>query len=562
VNPVTLRCGDALTILRTLEASSVQCVISSPPYWGLRDYGVPGQLGLEPTPGSYVTNMVAVFREVRRVLREDGTLWLNLGDSYANDTKWGGSSGGKHVEALHGNSGIGRGKRDTGLKAKDLVGIPWSVAKALQAPYYAGRIRDVGDRRWLAAMIDGEGTICGFHHIRTDDGRPRTGAHVFITNGSTALLDEAHRIWPTSRSEHMRPGVGHLGTITTYRWIVHGTANKTMILRELYPYLIAKRRQAIVAYNLLLLMADAKHLGHTPQRDAVREKRKKLTDLMSDLNQGRVADIPSWLDEPPSLHEPGWWLRSDIIWSKPNPMPESVTDRPTKAHEYLFLLTKSERYYYDGDAIREPYNPESIGRYAYALDGTAPTARQPQNGDVDRRKREAGVRDPNPNGRNRRSVWTIATEPYPEAHFATFPTDLVKPCVMAGTSERGCCAQCGAPWERVVERRGYDGAGRADATVYTGVAYANPQSAPRGARRNFGEPSAITLGWRPTCEHSRHPLASGPDTAPCVVLDPFAGSGTVLYVAKELGRKAIGIELNQAYCELAMDRLRQEVLPL
>jgi hypothetical protein len=175
--------GDCRVVLASLPAESVHTVLTSPPYWGLRDYGSPGQLGLEPTPEEYVANMVAVFREVRRVLRADGTLWLNLGDSYANDTKWGGSSGGKHVAALHGQTGIGRQKVTTGLKAKDLVGIPWRVAFALQAD--------------------------------------------------------------------------------------------------------------------------------------------------------------------------GWYLRSDIIWAKPNPMPESVTDRPTKAHEYLFLLSKSARYYYDADAVRE-----------------------------------------------------------------------------------------------------------------------------------------------------------------------------------------------------------------
>ena len=129
----TVLVGDALAVLRTLPAQSVQMCCTSPPYWGLRDYGVAGQLGLEPTPDEYVANLVAVFAEVRRVLRDDGTLWLNLGDSFASDDKWGGSSGGKHVTALHGNTGVGRGKRNTGLKSKDLVGIPWMVAFALRA---------------------------------------------------------------------------------------------------------------------------------------------------------------------------------------------------------------------------------------------------------------------------------------------------------------------------------------------------------------------------------------------------------------------------------------------
>ncbi len=125
--------GDALATLRTLPSESVHCIVTSPPYWNLRDYGVSGQLGLETTPEEYIAQMVAVFAEARRVLRADGSLWLNLGDSYANDGKWGGSTGGKHAQGLHGASGVGRGKRHTGLKPKDLIGTPWRVALALQA---------------------------------------------------------------------------------------------------------------------------------------------------------------------------------------------------------------------------------------------------------------------------------------------------------------------------------------------------------------------------------------------------------------------------------------------
>lgn len=176
--------ADVMDGLRQLPDESVHCVVTSPPYWGLRDYGVDGQIGLEETPQAFVDRMVDVFREVRRVLREDGTCWVNLGDSYANDGKWGGATSGKHVASLHGNTGIGRGKKTTGLKSKDLVGIPWRVALALQAD--------------------------------------------------------------------------------------------------------------------------------------------------------------------------GWWLRRDIIWHKPNPMPESATDRCTTAHEYLFHLTKSADYFYDADAVAEP----------------------------------------------------------------------------------------------------------------------------------------------------------------------------------------------------------------
>ena len=504
-------CGDVREQLRLIPDETVNCVVTSPPYWGLRDYGtasweggdpdhahrgrderqaapgsakqassqganyvyagdcscgavrVDNQIGLEPTPEEYVCNMVDVFREVRRVLRKDGTLWLNLGDSYA---------------------GSGKGpSKPGGLKPKDLVGIPWSVAKALQAPYYTGRIKAERDRVWLAAMIDAEGTICGFDHDRADNGSHRSGVHITITNSSTALLDEAQRIWPTSRSEHDRPGAGHLGHRPTWRWLVHGIENKMTVLSELYPYLIVKRRQAMVAYSLLLLMKDAKRLGHSPQKDAVLAKRRILTGLLSDLNQGRVCVLPTWLTEPPSMYEPGWYLRSDVIWSKPNPMPESVTDRPTKAHEYVFLLSKSERYYYDADAIREPLT----GGYTTAEEYIKRTNSKPHYEASNSDPKGGGFRGAcgisrdtvtfNPAGRNRRTVWEIATKPYPEAHFATYPEDLVKPCILAGCPEGG------------------------------------------------------------------------------IVLDPFLGSGTTASVAKTAGRDWIGIELNPTYVELAKARI-------
>jgi len=260
----TILCGDVLEQLAGLPDGSARCCVTSPPYWGLRDYGVEGQLGLESVPEEYTAKMVDVFREVRRVLADDGTLWMNLGDSYANN-------GVKNTASVGGFTGdrIRRGVKGTmdsrprnippGLKPKDLIGIPWRVAFALQA-----------DR---------------------------------------------------------------------------------------------------------------------------------------------------------------WYLRSDIIWSKPNPMPESVTDRPTKAHEYLFLLSKSERYFYDAGAVREAalvgdHARSNSKEYKGALTPRASTKRAHGT-------EELGISA----GRNRRTVWTIATEPYPEAHFATFPTKLVEPCILAGSAE-------------------------------------------------------------------------------------------------------------------------------
>lgn len=270
---------------------SVQCVVTSPPYWGLRDYGHEGQIGLEKNPGEYVAAMVAVFREVWRVLENSGTLWLNLGDSYAGS--WGaqgrqgngGEMSGRSVVSARQIAAAARKESRTGsvthldgIKAKDLVGVPWMVAFALRAD--------------------------------------------------------------------------------------------------------------------------------------------------------------------------GWYLRSDIIWSKPNPMPESVTDRPTKAHEYIFLLSKSERYFYDYEAIREPAicgdprKPYAPGQVDHRGSGHArgggkirPSVERGRfNGKTEALAAEGrnafrAVED----WRNKRSVWTVATSPYPGAHYATFPPDLIEPCILAGS---------------------------------------------------------------------------------------------------------------------------------
>jgi DNA modification methylase len=277
----------------------------------LRDYGCAGQIGLEPTPEAYVEKLVAVFREVRRVLRDDGVLWLNLGDSYTGGANSGGANqndGG----LLYRGSGLPN-KRGNGLKPKDLIGIPWRVAFALQAD--------------------------------------------------------------------------------------------------------------------------------------------------------------------------GWYLRSDIIWHKPNPMPESVTDRPTKSHEYIFLMSKSAKYYYDAEAVAEPLQPSSIERNKTGWNGN--TERCYVSGPQNHMNKYLGSDAAKEAAtRNKRSVWTVATRPYKEAHFATFPPDLIVPCIKAGS-------------------------GNGD-----------------------------------------------------IVLDPFGGSMTTAYIAKELNRKAIMIELNNKYIDMGIKRLAQGVLPL
>ncbi len=324
--------GDCREVLKTLPDCSVHCCVTSPPYFGLRDYGCAGQIGLEPTPEAYVEKLVAVFREVRRVLRDDGVLWLNLGDSYANNRGTGASPLMGEKQATNIGSHLGRLIVPDGLKPKDLIGIPWRVAFALQAD--------------------------------------------------------------------------------------------------------------------------------------------------------------------------GWYLRQDIIWHKPNPMPESVTDRCTKAHEYIFLLAKSPRYYYDAEAIKEDVAESQVGRVRDDVIGGnkgddvhhSPGGRYSkgrggrnafrgqghfrygENGPANRAGRNMKDIAAGEDKRNRRSVWTVTTKPYREAHFATFPPSLIRPMILAGCPAGG------------------------------------------------------------------------------TVLDPFGGSGTTGEVAASEGRKAILIELNPQYVKLAQGR--------
>lgn len=521
----TLFQGDCREVLKALPDESVNCVVTSPPYWGLRDYGtarweggssscdhkkselrrgvnlaqsehstrggakkiaeagwilysdkcgkcgavrIDSQIGLEESPAAYVEQMVEVFREVRRVLRTDGTAWLNLGDSYAANRSYQvhNTRGAKFHTYNEGS------KVPDGFKPKDLIGIPWAVAKALRDPYYAGTINSELDRVWLAAMLDAEG--CIFIHKRkagqnNGQGYQRLNDNyapgVEIANTSIAIIERVMQLVGKGSICSQSPEQNNRRKQTIYRWNLRTTECKEF-LRELYPYLVAKQQQARIAYNC----------------PSSGERAEAAHSALKGLHQGSFTDVD--FPAPSSMFEPGWYLRSDIIWNKLNPMPESVTDRPTKAHEYIFLLSKSATYYYNADAIREPnaspaqlaHNIKYAKPYA-AYDSRAPLTGQP--GNVNNQGIHAR---PGKEGRNRRSVWTISPTPYPDAHFATFPPDLIKPCILAGCPVGG------------------------------------------------------------------------------VVLDPFAGSGTTLQVAMDLQCKSIGIELNADYCELIKKRFRQPAL--
>lgn len=225
-----------------------------------------------------------------------------------------------------------------------------------------------------------------------------------------------------------------------------------------------------------------------------------------------------------ALQADGWYLRQDIIWAKSAPMPESVFDRCTKSHEYIFLLMKNDRYFYDYVAIMD-----AKGYYGGKW------------GDNPDNPKEASFREIRET-RNKRSVWTVSPEPCISTHFATFPPALIEPCVLAGTSARGCCSACGAPWRRVVERKAM-------------IIRRSSRVHPLGRTRSAGvilEPNSVrTMGWEPTCSCSS-------EVVPAVVLDPFGGAGTTGLVAQRYGRAAVLIDLNPEYAVVARDRIKRE----
>lgn len=246
-----------------------------------------------------------------------------------------------------------------------------------------------------------------------------------------------------------------------------------------------------------------------------------------------------------ALRADGWYLRSDIIWSKPNPMPERVTDRPTKAHEYIFLMSKKLRYYYDAEAIREENDLVHMRWLKTKRRTFGGEEEGLYYGKFNRSIAKGGLEAI---GRNKRSVWEITTQPYKEAHFATFPEGLVNPCILAGTPEPGCCVDCGAPRERVVEASGGTiGESWHDHKDDLSVGNRSDNKTSDGSYRRK------TMGWKAGCKCKA-------EVVPSLVLDPFGGSGTVGYRAKQMGRAFTLIELNPEYAKMAERRMSQEVL--
>lgn len=411
------------------DGVKVQMCVTSPPYFGLRDYGVDGQLGLEQTPEQYIANMVEVFRLVRELLADDGTAWINIGDSYAANRGYQVPStlmNGQNTNEAQAAGGRPQKAAAYGLKPKDLIGIPWALAKALRDPYYSGQIKQEMDRVWLAAIVDGEG--CFFIHKRkagtsahsnytradgTEANYSRTadtyGVGLEICNTNKAIIDRVQEIVGTGTITTQSPQQNNRRKQTIYRWRVAPNEAKRLA-QELYPHLVGKQHQARLIYNC----PSSGEGGASAHR------------AMMDLHNGIEASAVDY-PPPPSLFEPGWYLRQDVIWSKKNCMPESVTDRCTKSHEYIFLLSKSQHYYFDHKAIKEPLAQSSLSRLNQDLEQQVGSNRVP--GKTNGNMKAVGSME----NRNKRSVWEVATQPYSGAHFATFPPALIEPCILAGS---------------------------------------------------------------------------------------------------------------------------------
>ena len=565
--------GDALEVLKSLPDESVHCCVTSPPYWGLRDYGIEGQLGLEKTPEEYIENMVQIFREVRRVLRNDGTLFLNLGDSYF------GSKQGRNADGSVNDKMTDKQKSNAGSL------FPLNVQHEVSCGTSGKEPEDYQDRGCLCENLCG---VC--REVYRNHKFHNNGLLVSMLIASLSLPTLENTVFENGHSptldfsrleNHILIAIQDFGNFVCLEGEQLDAFRKTMP-DEFSQQLLDLCWQRGSSFSCLLcgrsLIPDAQvsgyMLGETLEKSYYTRGSVSFSEEPASCNQNinKACDYcisykpqstinnkngqslkPKDLCGIPwrvalALQSDGWYLRSDIIWNKPNPMPESVTDRPTKSHEYLFLLTKSAKYFYDNEAIKEPAQDWGV------RDRTNWSARINAKKYGQKPNTGGGNENYAESGRNKRSVWTIPTKPFSGAHFAVFPPALIEPCILAGTSEKGCCAKCGSQWERIIERYdtgktqkmadGWDTGNGGHGTIH------------RNGREKgeTGKPiiGSKTIGWQPTCKCDS-------EIIPCTTLDPFFGSGTAGEVSYNLDRKFIGIELSKIYLdEIAIPRIERE----
>ena len=404
---VTVLVGDCLASLRTLPDQSVHTCVTSPPYFNLRNYGVDGQIGLEDTPDAFVARLVEVFREVRRVLRDDGTLFLNLGDSYF--------SGGARRAGPCGTSG----KAPEGCPESDC--LCGSLCDACQRAYHLGKSHS-GARH--APRLGASTPASSPVHKGSHSGHlPTSGSALPGDRTAAAIPDPA----PSSSRADGRPLDAPVSTTAVSSQppqaeppLSDQPSECLSCGRSLQRYALASVHKAACNCGTSEPASGLHNSGMGAWGSAYpysTTKSLKAKDLIG--IPWRVAF---------ALQADGWYLRQDIIWAKPNPMPESVRDRCTKAHEYVFLLSKGPRYYFDSEAIKEPMAESSIPRLRQNVAAQAGSARANGGAKTNGTMKAVG----NGETRNRRSVWTVTTKPFKGAHFATFPPDLIEPCILAG----------------------------------------------------------------------------------------------------------------------------------
>lgn len=444
----TLHVGDVMNGLAQVASGSVQCCVTSPPYWGLRDYGFPGQIGLEKTPEEYVERIVGVFQEVRRTLRDDGTLFVNLGDSYCKDSKYGGMSGSKN-EYLR--DVTPRGYREAGLTNGNLVGIPWRVALAMQAD------------GWILRQ-------CIVWHK------------------------------PSPMPE----------SISGWRWVRCRAKIASGI--QCHPIV-----NGLKAHSGDIRNTESPKYTDCPGCDKCR------------ASEGLILKRGSW--------------------------------RPTTGHEFIFQFAKSERYFSDGDTSKEPAT--TSGRPQKMPDGFSTLSGS--HGHIHPNGRESGlINGITPDTRNMRTVWRISAEPCKLAHFATFPTELVRRCLIGSTSRGGCCSACGMSYAPIVETSRFatrpgsnTKVGKRDAAIESGIRPGRPDHPNIVGNRDPQRHTTTTrvIGFRACCSCNALIGRS-------LVLDPFAGTCRTGQVAIHMGCDFVGCEGSDEYAEIGRQRLETPWVPV
>lgn len=627
-NPATLLQGDVLANLRRLPDSCVHCCVTSPPYWALRDYGVSGQIGLEETPEAFIAKLVDVFREVRRVLHPSGICAVNMGDSYStgvnskpldflNRSLKGSplffgdamtirvSAKGSHVSLKDSVFPDGvffdlLGIKRVTIKQRDndfcqvfncfaSPGRCWISAPVSFASMRGSDIEIVLDSGYDANVIISK---------RDADAEPEFSVPVSVgrsaKRGKAALSVEEPR---KPISEFIRDGesVGNpvsfnsaLKRLPDVNFVNHAVSFKdcsSFASGHGSDFNITEASQEQITLGckeggISLTAIDVGHLSVLNEFGSVIRYRQLYTEAIRKSNAmcaKQEIGIPDLLKR--ALMEDGWICRSTLLWAKRSVMPESVTDRPAKALEYVFMLSKKSNYFFDMEAVRKP-----------AIKGAAGSTFTGGKTGVNGMGRTSQTEREDSDGRNFRNadLWfqsiesphglcgigdeliglDVTSQGYAEAHFATFPMKLVEPFILAGTSAKGVCPECLAPWNRAVEkdRKATRPAEKSKVTKLTQSHAVRKNIDPEINWRNSTLSSQVgnrdpqrhctttqTTGWQPTCKCPAH------EPIPARVLEPFLGSGTTLAVAIQHGRHGIGIELNPDYMELAKKRLAEPV---